>query len=488
MSKKLFRIGLFVCIILVFCVGCQKSPDKEIVTSKNTSVFDVKSVVSDNKTHLPGEITQIQHNDIYFSTDGSVEVAVALDMELPNKNMPVVEVIPHYLSEEDIERVAKSLFGDAEFYEWVHFSDEVQSRSEIQEKIERWSRYTSQDAIYELLGYYNEDTIRIVKMFIDEYTQKLESAPEKVEKVRCAWKFKKAPFYLFSAEDAASWNSAKEDDMIKATVNINGVPFTFSAGTRKQDDYKANYISAYIESDSPDAIDSVFFQSQLCRTSKPTSMQIESAKEKAEKLLDQFNLGEWIVDQCYLDTQFFGEIPEYRICVNAIPIFMDIPALRQAEIYSLTDPDVYASNYQMSTIEFKFSANGDLVHFMFHSPIDIYNVLNSNVAMMNLDELLEKAKTYFTHSTFAQFDTLMMFDPVSKDVICNLDICDISYNLARIRVPDSDANYYYVPSLSFYGNVHFICKETGDTYYYNEHLMLLTINAIDGTIINSTNR
>lgn len=485
--KQLLPLLGFTLAVMLLLSACQKSPEKGVITSKNDGAFDTNAIVSAEETHAQDATQAVQHNDSFLSTDRSVEIAINLDTIVTGADMPVVEVEPHYLTEAEVKNAAYALFGDADFYEWQYYSDEVPCKSEIQEKLNRWAKFTNQEAVDELYGWHSEDTVRIVKVFIDEYTTKLESAPETSTKTPCQWKFKKAPYYLLPVSEAVAADNSKESDMLRATVSVNGIPFCFRAETRNQDDYKVNYISAYIESDSPDDIDRTYFTAQLCRTDKPTGEQVEAVKEKAESILTQLRLGQWQVDSSYIEETILGDNVEYSIYVTAIPILEGVATIQQQAVANLNDSNVYASNYQMPSVRFRYSANGELVSFLLESPIDSTKVLNNNVKAMAMDELMEKAKTYFELSTFSEYDKDNRLDSSSADVRCMLNVNDVKYSLARIRVPETEASYYYVPALTLFGNAEFQDAGTGVTYFANDNILLLTLNAVDGTVINTTN-
>lgn len=487
MRAKLSTLLVFALVVTFLLSACQTAPEKNVVTSKNDGAFDTNAIVSAEETHAQDATQPVQNNDRFSSTDQSVEISINLDTNVTGADMPVVEVEPHYLTEAEAENAAHALFGNADFYEWQYYADEIPCKSEIQEKLIRWSEFTNQEAVDELYGWHSEDTVRIVKIFIDEYTGKLESAPENSTKTPCQWKFKKAPYYLFSAADAAAADNSKESDMLRATVSVNGVPFVFRAERRNLDDYKVNYISANIESDSPDDIDRTYFTAQLCRTDKPTDEQVKAVKAKAESILEQLQLGQWQIDNCYVETATMGQAVNYSVRVTAIPVLEGVATIGQQSVANLNESDVYASNYQMPRVRFQYSANGELVSFLLESPIDSTKVLNSNVKALGMDELMEKAKTFFELSTLSQYDKDNRLGTNSTNVKCLLNVNDVKYSLARIRVPETEASYYYVPALTLFGNAEFQNVETGETYFSNDNLLLLTLNAVDGTVINTTN-
>lgn len=485
--KQSKRILVFILMITFLLSACQKSPEKGGITSKNDGAFDTNAIVSAEETHAQDATQAVHHNDSFLSTDQSVEIAINLDAIVTGADMPVVEVEPHYLTEAEVKNAAHVLFGNADFYEWRYYSDDVPCKSEIQEKLNRWSQFTNQEAVDELYGWHSDDTVRIVKVFIDEYTEKLQSAPENSTKTPCQWKFKKAPYYLLPASEAKAEDNSNESDMFRATVSVNGIPFVLRAETRNLDDYKVNYISANIESDSPDDIDRVYFTAQLCRTDKPTDEQIKAVKAKAESILEQLQLGQWQVDNCYVETTTLGQAVEYSVYVTAIPILEGIATSSQQTVANLNNPNVQASNYQIPSVRFQYSANGELVSFLLESPIDSTKVLNGNVKAMPMDELMEKAKTYFEQSTFSKYDKGNRLGSNHSNVKCVLNVNDVKYSLARIRVPGAETCYYNVPVVTLFGNAEFKDVATGETYFTNDNTLLLTLNAIDGTVINTTN-
>lgn len=82
----------------------------------------------------------------------------------------MVEVTPHYLTADDAKRVANILLGDATFYEKEPIQDPHYSKEQIQEKIGRWSQYTSVQALSDLYGdQADSQTVEIVKKFIRAY-------------------------------------------------------------------------------------------------------------------------------------------------------------------------------------------------------------------------------------------------------------------------------------------------------------------------------
>lgn len=489
--NKLVRTHL--CIILValtlFMSACQANPGSKIVNSKNDGSFDASVIISAQEHHNPDETQELVYEEQFTSTDGSIEYYLRIDTTINAGDMPVVQVSPHYISEDDAERVAYTLFENVEYYEAEPMFDPVYSKNEIREKLARWSSYTTQDAITQLYGEERTDTAEIVKRFIEKYTELYETAPEENPHLGCQWEYKKESFYYEAESVASTLDTSNENDNIQATATIDGIHYLYKVSRRDNDDYKLNNISLYLyDGLGPDLIDENIFRAQLCRTDEPTDESIEIAKNKAVNMLNEIGFGDWIVDQCYVETKYYGEVAEYIINVTAVPVFGGVPVIRQDQITNLKSEENYASNYYLTDASFQFSANGDIVSFILTSPVDVVDTINSNVAVMPTDKLVDIAKTNLVLRDYYEYDEFGLVEISNEELTCKVTISDIEYGLARVKVPNTDESYYYIPALAIYGVVEYMDKNSGDIYYTSEEpILLITLNAIDGTIVNTIN-
>lgn len=98
-------------VIVTLLCGCMNSPNKSIVISKADGGFDEKMRISSDIQHCQSENQEQIYTGNFHSTDNSVEFVLDIDTTVKNCDMPVVEVVPHYLSEADAQRVAKALFA-----------------------------------------------------------------------------------------------------------------------------------------------------------------------------------------------------------------------------------------------------------------------------------------------------------------------------------------------------------------------------------------
>lgn len=490
MSKleKWWLLAVVITSLIYILCACESNPKDDIITSKNDGSFNAGIVESAANDLLQNNYS-INYTNSFSSTDKSVDFEIDVNKEILTSDMPVIEVVPHYLSSADANRVAVALFGETDFYEAEPMLSSNFTKAEIQEKINRWSQYTNETSIYELYGDVGDaaDIVSVVKSFIVDYTELYESASDENLHKKCQWQFKKESCYLLSEEELSGLNLENDNDSIQATVKVGNVRYIFNASTRNKKDYKLNNVSVSLyDGLSPNMIDERIFQAKLCRTQEPSEAQISSIKEKAEGILAQMGLGDWLIDECYVNTSYFGSIPEYKVCLNAVLVLEGVKSSRRPQLNNLKSEEVYASNYYISDVKFEFSANGDLVSFKMYSPVDIKEIVNGNARVLSISELMEKATTYLALSDIYTYGFAAV-DSIDEEVGCKVSIANIEYGLSRVKVPNTDESYYYVPAITLEGNIEYYGKQSGNVFYFSESTPLLILNCVDGSVIQMSN-
>lgn len=219
-------------VIVTLLCGCMNSPNKSIVISKADGGFDEKMRISSDIQHCQSENQEQIYTGNFHSTDNSVEFVLDIDTTVKNCDMPVVEVVPHYLSEADAQRVAKALFGNKKCYEKKPILAEQFSKREIQNKLLRWTEYANNDSIRELFGQESEFVLELIKDSIAYYTTELDAAPGDEINEECQWTFKDEAYYTFSLEDIASGEEMLGNNAIMATYEVGDVSYSYKVVTR----------------------------------------------------------------------------------------------------------------------------------------------------------------------------------------------------------------------------------------------------------------
>ena len=472
-------------LAIVMCItamtGCAANPDRGSVTSKNDGVFEQNMTVA---ATAPLD-EQLLHTETFTSTDGTAEYTIHFDQELKSDPLPIVEVVPHFFTGEDVKRVAHALFGDVDFYEREHEDDPEYSKEQLQKRINWMTELATPEALRELYGgeEYVEDTLELLKFFIQQYTVQLETAPVENPHTPCEWTFKEDKHY------ASSYN-AYGNDWLVATVDLGEVNYDVFAITRDASDYKYNEISVQLSDGLGYAeLEMAYLRSKLCRTEKPTQEQIDALKEKAQTMLDQMGMGTWEVSFTNVIEEHYGDAVEYQIQICATPVFQGVHALYGQQTQSLTSS--FTSNYHITTAVFHFSANGDLVYFDLDAPVEIKNVVNDGVAILSTEELLERTKKHLAlYGVDAQYLAFFPIEWYQKPLSCKVSVDRLEFGLARVRAANEDNTFYYTPAFAVYGSASYYDKETGEYVQMPPDFPdveierpLVWINAVDGSII-----
>ena len=353
-TKKILAMVL----LCTFCLmaGCKEAPDN-FETTQSDNEITIQGTDTESNTDISQE-----NNAVFTSTDGSVDFRISENMTLPESAMPVVEIAPHYITGSDARNVVNALFGEAEAYEADSIMFSAYSKSELQERSSRWMPYTSQEAVQELFGEGHEYVADTVKVFIEGNTELYNTAPDQRDRIPCQWEFHKEGYYWTDPVIYNEADYANDNDQLDVQLIMNGIPYRCQFITRNEADFKLNMISVFpYDGMSPEMIDDRIFRAELCRTKKPTEVQMAEIQAKAETIADNLGMGEWVVDQTKLETLYFGDIAEYAVQVHFVPMLENTPVLWAPQLNDLTNKEAYASNYYLSELEIEMSADGRLI-------------------------------------------------------------------------------------------------------------------------------
>ena len=231
--------------ILVLLSACQHKPSKNIVLNKNDGTFDASIVVSAEPNQTSDSVVSFTYSKNFTNTNEDVKFRMKLHEEIPMKNMPVVEVSPHYLSENEVKRIAEVLFGNADFYE----KDTILLQEEIKNCIERWVPYTNRTLMSELFptadDAYIDWRIDLLKKAIEAYSKEYDFAPTENIKRPCEWVYKKDSYYTVPSNQYSPDEHKEDNDSIQVTTTVNGIPYYYCASMRNNSDYKLSSVFAF---------------------------------------------------------------------------------------------------------------------------------------------------------------------------------------------------------------------------------------------------
>lgn len=423
----------------------------------------------------------VKDSGVYVSDDGRVDLIIKIDEEVSGAYMPMLEVKPHQITDEEAKRVAHAIFGDADFYEKVPNLKQYYTKAEIAQKLERWSQYTTQESLDGLYGngMADADELELINLFIERYREKYITAPEEIPYTPCKWSFQNGIAY----HDDSSANPDNFSDEIWAQLYVGDIPYDFCATNRDKEDFKVNSIYAVVATGiSPNNIDEEIFKARLFRREMPTQEQLDAVKSRAETMLHAMDMGTWLIDQCYVEEkQISEEITEYSIIVTAVPVLYGVPAVRVPQFTALRGEDPSVKNYYYADVFFEFSPNGVLWDFNMRSPIEIVENLNSGQTM-TAAQLLELAKEHLAESTPEDYGFISSIYSGDDILCCRVNVNELNYNLTRVNKPGCTDRFYYIPGMTIKGFVEIYEQKSGKVLWSDE-MILLNLDGRDGSII-----
>ena len=185
--------------------------------------------------------------------------------------------------------------------------------------------------------------------------------------------------------------------------------------------------------------------------------------------------------------------PEIFYVFEFRPEYFGVPFIPSSSRY--IPEETYNSSIENEKIRMRVSNDG-VIYFSWVNPIQTINVVNDNVKLMPFDEILESArkrmKLSYNLIALAPLDYESDIDAqLDKYEQANMYIYEIELGLTRIPVYNKPGEYMMIPVWNFYGYYDLIGKaeqdtymtDTDDDYFSRYQYPLVTVNAIDGSII-----
>lgn len=484
--KKLHQCCAVVLAAALVLCGCQSVPEQIAPTPEAAGALTQLAVPSTDEPEEAAPKTPSAIHKSFTSTDQSVHYDLNIQPAAAVSTLPTVKVQPHNLTEQDVRQAAYALFGDADFYEREPYASAKFTKSEIQDRLQRWSAYIEDEALSQLYGTEDNTFVQeLLQSYIQDYTLKLETATEENVHTPCKWEFQEESRYTFAADTLTPGELANDNSAIMANCTVDGIAYAFDAVTRNKADYKLNMITAYIDSaNSPFAIDEAIVRARLCRTAKPGQAQLDAVSQKAERILEELHMGQWMVASCTLREDAIGSQTEYTVQVNALPVFEGAAAIDCEPFFKLKGEEVYASNYYLTGARFTFAPDGTLLSFELTSPVDILEVGEETQVAGTAEEMVARGMNQLSLTDCYAFYTgdagnLSGFSPV-----CNVSITGGTYGLIRTRVANQADQYQYTPAFVFTGTYEISNPDTGELFQWNsEPGILLALNVTNGAVL-----
>ncbi len=496
------RIAAALAAIILLLGGCQATPEKGVVTSKNDGVFEAAledkaspTVAPEAAEEQPPAVedqtestpAQVVYEDSFNGEQGGGGVKYHVKVTEPNLPgpMPVLRVRPLELDGDTVHKVAQAFFGDGQLNEYTGqmtraeleqaLLDEKQDYADWQYRIEQDPSTDADDRDY-------------VRASFEERITRLEeqcaAAPETIEQKPLDWQFHEASYYpdYYGREDLG-------EQYLMGLGQYNGQDYELNAFKRLGTDYSVQRLGIwpYV----PPAMEEALYAAQA--EAEPPAIDMDAARARALELANGLGLGQFAVVpdvamEAARENMDFGPntvwlTPAY----NGVPLTFHFGGFNIAS----KGGDEYASTYGYEYMTFDFDETG-VTGFSWESMHQVVETVNENVQLLPFSDILSAAE-----------DQMRMLDMERKglllqDAALSIEVTDVALGLSRIRMKDSATDYYITPTYTFYG-VATVCDENGEPIpvpVYDENgnetgrtepivhtTELAVINAVDGSAI-----
>lgn len=500
---------LAVVMMVGLLVGCQPTPDKPVVVNQNKDIVEevknaAEAKAGESVTPRPDYLAQLELPGHYTydskNETASLTIHVDADVSKPAENgMPLARVKPMNFTQDMVTGIFSYLFPD----EKPHLPRTQLTKSEIEDMIVHLERAIAK-------GYdgqpVSDEEKEMLEQQISELEKQYETAPEKAPDPVVS---DGTMQYVEQTSENRAYDENGDFEVSEVTSRYYELSVslgeTFMDVRSSADDANPGSSLWYCNTPSnytTDGMVRIVVGDELPEAARDKlTMPLADAIAKTDGFFKAAGIDDVALFASYLaDNHGTGHVDDnydpasdyaYRLyythTVGGVPVSCHESDSASSNGYS--EPWFYES------IEFLVSEDG-ILEIQWNEPCAMAEIIEDNVELVDFDA----AMTAFENGvgyTYGQYLNWGEGVEVSVDV----EIDDIRLSLVRLREKDKPEvkSGLYVPAYVFYGYV----KETnvyknedytyegyktssgGGNDYYPGPMMVMAINAIDGSIINT---
>lgn len=503
--------------ILVFALaGCASNPEKSIVKEKNMEKMLEEAQQANDENSYEKVKEEVKQYETYQTQiqDDKLKVSVKVDakVEVPEvEKLSVYRVSAKKIKQDFFDSIRKALTPDVTYYDG--HKENARTKSDVAKDIKHFKQEIER---YEKEG----DTV-----MVEEVTQELQDTQEEYEKAPDAVKLTDYPLDNKIQKIQKLYDSNPEDNFYSWLYELHGkgeVYYGLSDGADgnyhslymqncenygnclryecSKNGYADRIYRADVGTDIPMIVpkekdkEPDFYSSPKagveiegdnsveCVDNEPLTLSIEEAEKKVETFLNQAGLKEYACYEKGMYSQMLetGENPDGTIYYRDVYRFLCLRKLDNVFVnnqagFKLTDEwqgnDYVKKMWESEVISIAVNDSG-IVDFYYCSPLSI-------------DEtVVEKSKIKAFSEIKDTFEEMVIIENVpdaleelKDDEKVSIKVTDVRLVYTRISEKDSFDTGLVVPVWDFEGTII-------DEYGYERTGNILSINAIDGSVIN----
>ncbi|MCL2671725.1 MAG: DUF6034 family protein [Clostridiales bacterium] len=471
-------------LLLIGSFACQPTPDAPIVMGKDLdSMIESAAAPMPNGTETKSIAEQVNAPAIfqYESTKGNLTITANAPVFVPTGSaMPIVQVRRGDFTQEQVDRAWAVLVGDAEMWEWPNERTKEELQADIlyiMQQLESADFDPSWKEIYER---------RLAELQAEYQTAPMELAPQRADsKLKSYQQIDERNGQVICESMAAYGHNSQSNIYFSAENRRKVMPAyrnQYGPGTARMEYAAAS--QQYFGESTPKNRYELGLNGQLDESAAQfVRTSPADAKAQAEALIREMGLPMQVsrvnLMICYGDDA--KQTPVYYsysvFCtrdINGLPT-----AFKQGATYIEPDPDAgrgeatYSPTWDYELVEISINDSG-ISAFVWTAPLQLIETKVESSALLPYAEVQE---------IFERM-TPITYELQAEGAQMTLEFTEVRLEMLRIVEQGSIENGLLIPVWNFYGVRHRAFKngETDSTINY----LLLCINAIDGSIIDTT--
>ncbi|GEM_PF-4969748 len=362
MKKTIVTVLLF---LVLWCSGCQPTPDKEIVVGKND--FAAKIVSSDEALAIY-EATEIWQEE-FQSNDEKLSVIIDAPVTVPNVNaFPVVKIRPMVITQEQADIVIKVLLGGATLYE-----KSVKTKREITDEILRIRQYIADpNTDFNISKDANPEYYAEVLADFDAQIRRLEI------------EYETAPDSYTPKEASNLFVSEKDNLLAESVITWEQYEQITDFGVIEGEADLGNGKSVYLNIMTDEYFLNnriIFFNTQYELSASETIL-LNDAVCIAKDIITQIGLGDMEVAASHTSASNNSFVLYFTRNV------MGIPTNYASETDFSNNEPIYSPPWYEETLEVEVDNTG-LCSLYLSNPIEVTEIINANAALLPFEKIQE---------------------------------------------------------------------------------------------------
>ena len=470
------KIYVLLITTIIFFTACQPTPEENVVQSKNKDL--VKEVVKANEEENQQKLAEDKeiikqqleainkHLNMEFQANDRVKIVVDAEVEMPAyEKLPMVRVAPRNITQEQLEILIEEITGDEPVYYKNIGSGSAWSQEEAHGIIFKLKTYSQnenlvpevRERLQNTLSHFEEELLSSIPMSEEEpYNGELRL----LDNNKSYSSLTSLKAYL-GKTNAATIELAQSFNSTKSSLRFSN------------QEYGENYTS---------------FEPYESVDAERIEMPYEECKSMAENLIKK-------LDGANTDLAMIGSRVGY-----SINTFAGYTKETSPQCYAFTFARVYNGAYaypisylckgdnvnyseviETERLGLQIDNNG-ICRFNWSNPTEYKDTVSQDVPLIDFETINGVFHDYCGY----KFSWVPQYDNIPDDATVTIYVNSVEFNLMMTMEKDDIGSYIMIPVWDFIGDITYdqeVFTIEGKPYYGEENVSILTVNAIDGTVI-----